>query len=81
MTDELIITKILTTRCIGYQRNKQGGVDSVFEETVLFADGTTGTVYGINYHLASGHTRYGAPTRTKPRIDTASAIVRKDTAQ
>lgn len=69
MKDEFVIVKTLTTRCIGYQRNRRGDLDSVFEETVQFADGTEGTVYGITYYLASGHARCGAPTRTKPRID------------
>ena len=70
--DHAIITKVLHTRCIGYQRNRRGGVDSVCEQVVQFADGTTGTVYEVAYHLANGYTRCGELTRTKPHIDTAT---------
>ena len=82
MNDEFIIIKTLTTRCIGYRHNGQGGLDTVYEYTVLFADGTEGTVWEVE-RAAQPHYREleETRTRTKPRIDTPSAIVRKDTAQ
>ena len=76
MTDDLIITKVLHTRCIGYQRNRQGGLDTVYEYTVLFADGTEGTVWEVKHAVQPRYREFEDPrTRTKPRIDVAQPIV------
>ena len=82
MTDDLVIIKTLTTRCIGYRHNRQGGLDTVYEETVLFADGTEGTVWEVEHAVQPRYREFEETrTRTKPHIDTASAIARKDAAQ
>ena len=82
MNDELIITKTLTTRCIGYRHNGQGGLDTVYEYTVVFADGTEGLVWEVEPAVQPRYQEFDDPrTRTKPHIDTPSAITRKDTAQ
>ena len=72
MNDELIIIKTLTTRCIGYRYNRQGGLDTVYEETVLFADGTEGTVWDVEHAVQPRYQEFDDPrTRTKPHIDVA----------
>ena len=73
MNDELVIIKTLTTRCIGYRHSRQGGLDTVYEYTVLFADGTEGTVWEVEPAVQPPYREFEETrTRTKPRIDTAT---------
>ena len=73
MNDELVIIKTLTTRCIGYRHNRQGGLDTVYEYTVRFADGTEGAVWEIDPAVQPRYREFEETrTRTKPRIDTAT---------